>query len=74
MSISPQLLHKIREQRYRGSSYASIPTCTAEINQAREVFLKYGIPVVDTDGKSIEETSVQVTRLVDIPKQHWRTA
>jgi regulator of PEP synthase PpsR (kinase-PPPase family) len=73
LTTSPQLLHKIREQRYRGSSYASISTCTAELNQAKEIFLKYSIQVLNTDGRSIEETAVQVTQMVDIPKQHWRT-
>ena len=33
---------------------------------------KYGIPVVNTGGKSIEETAVQVTQLVGISKSSWR--
>lgn len=73
LTSSPQLLHKIREQRYSGSSYASIANCANEINLAKQIFLKYSIPVVSTDGKSIEEVSVQVTQLVDIPKKQWRS-
>lgn len=73
LSCSPQLLHKIREQRYGGSSYASIATCANELNLAKQIFLKYSIPIVETDGKSIEETAVQVTQLVDIPAKHWRS-
>jgi len=72
LMLSPQLLHKIREQRYGGSSYAKLSTCIAELSQAKEIYLRYGIPTLDTDGKSIEETAVQVTQLVDIPKKHWR--
>ena len=73
LTISPHLLHKIREQRYRGSTYAKIATCTDELNQAKQIYLKYGIPFVDTDGKSIEETAVQVTQLVGISKRKWPT-
>jgi [pyruvate, water dikinase]-phosphate phosphotransferase / [pyruvate, water dikinase] kinase len=73
LTSSPQLLHKIREQRYSGSSYASIANCANELNLAKQIFLKYSIPVVSTDGKSIEEISVQVTQLVDIPKKQWRS-
>ena len=73
LTTSPQLLHKIREQRYGGSTYAKISTCANELNQAKQIFLKYKIPVVETDGKSIEETAVQVTQFVQIPKQQWRS-
>ena len=73
LTCSPQLLHKIREQRYGGSSYAKIATCANELNLAKQIFLKYSIPIVETDGKSIEEAAVQVTQLVDIPIKQWRS-
>ena len=73
LTTSPQLLHRIREQRYSGSSYARLTTCTHELNQAQAIYLKYGIPTVNTDGRSIEETSAQVTQLVEIPRHSWRT-
>jgi len=73
LTTSPQLLHKIREQRYSGSNYAKVSTCASELSQAKQIYMKYNIPVVETDGKSIEETSVQVTQLVDIPKLTWRS-
>lgn len=73
LMTSPQLLNKIREQRYQGSTYAKLSTCSTELNQAREIFMRYNIPQLDTGGKSIEETSVQVTQLVNIPRKQWRT-
>lgn len=72
LMTSPQLLHRIREQRYSGSTYAKLSTCATELNQTKEIFLKYGIPSLKTDGQSIEETSVQVTQLVNIPRKQWR--
>ena len=71
---SPQLLHKIREQRYSGSTYAKLSTCSTEINQAKQIYMQYSIPLLETDGKSIEETAVQVTQLVNIPRKQWRTS
>ncbi|MDH3328975.1 MAG: pyruvate, phosphate dikinase/phosphoenolpyruvate synthase regulator [Desulfobulbaceae bacterium] len=72
LTTSPQLLHQIRDKRYSGSNYAKISTCTRELNQAEQIFIKYGIRVVNTSGKSIEETAVQVTQLVGISKSRWR--
>lgn len=69
---SPQLLHKIREQRYSGSTYAKLSTCTTELNQTKEIYRKYGIQTLETDGKSIEETAVQVTQMANIPRKKWR--
>ncbi|WP_456386538.1 pyruvate, water dikinase regulatory protein [Desulfolithobacter sp.] len=74
LSTSPQLLHRVREKRYSGSRYASISTCSRELQQAEQMYQRYGIPVVHTDGKSIEEISVQVTQLVGISRKKWRRA
>jgi len=72
LTTTPELLHQIRDKRYSGSNYAKISTCTHELYQSEQIFKKYGIPVVNTQGKSIEETSVQVTQLVGISKSRWR--
>jgi len=72
LTTSPQLLHQIRDKRYRGSNYAKMSTCARELGQAEHIFMKYGIKTVHTEGKSIEETSVQVTQLVGISKSRWR--
>ena len=74
LMTSPQLLHKIREQRYSGSTYAKLSTCSTEINQAKQIYMQYNIPLLETDGKSIEETAVQVTQIVNIPRKQWRTS
>jgi regulator of PEP synthase PpsR (kinase-PPPase family) len=72
LTTSPQLLHQIRKKRYSNSTYAKLSTCSNELNQAQEIFIKYNIPSVRTDGKSIEEAAVQVTQLVGISKKKWR--
>ena len=72
LTISPQYLHKIREKRYPGSTYAKLSTCKEELQQAEQLFLQHGIKTVKTDGKSIEELSVQVTQLLGISKKKRR--
>ncbi|CAK8720200.1 Putative phosphoenolpyruvate synthase regulatory protein [Candidatus Electrothrix aarhusensis] len=69
LTISPQFLHKIREERYKGSNYAQLATCRAEIRQADQLYMQHGIKTVNTEGKSIEELSVQVTQLLGISKK-----
>ena len=62
LTTTPELLRSIREKRYPGSNYAKINTCREEIQQAEQIFLKYKIPVISSAGKSIEETSTQVSQ------------
>lgn len=62
LSTSPQTLHVFRENRYKGSKYAMLSTCLKEISQASKIFQKYAIPVVFTDGSSIEEIATQISQ------------
>jgi [pyruvate, water dikinase]-phosphate phosphotransferase / [pyruvate, water dikinase] kinase len=66
LSTSPQMLHMFRENRYQGSRYADLSTCMRELNQAREIFRKYSIPVIFSDGRSIEETATQITQALQL--------
>jgi regulator of PEP synthase PpsR (kinase-PPPase family) len=72
LTISAQYLHKIREKRYPGSTYAKLSTCSSELRQAEQLFLQHGIKTLKTDGRSIEELSVQVTQLLGISKKKWK--
>ncbi len=72
LTISAAFLHRIREKRYPGSTYARLSTCTNELKQAEQLFMQHGIKTLQTDGRSIEELSVQVTQLLGISKKKWR--
>ena len=69
LTISPQFLHRIREERYKGSSYARLATCRTETRQAEQLYMRHGIKVLNTEGKSIEELAVQITQLLGISKK-----
>ncbi|OQX10961.1 MAG: phosphoenolpyruvate synthase regulatory protein [Desulfobulbaceae bacterium A2] len=58
LTTSPQVLHEFREKRYGGSRYARLDTCTQELEQAQRIFERYKIPVIATNGRSIEEIAV----------------
>jgi len=62
LSTNPAILHFAREKRYKGSSYAKLETCSGELNQANQIFLNYNIPIIISDGRSIEETATQVAQ------------
>ena len=62
LSTTPETLHFAREKRYQGSSYAKLETCSGELNQANQIFLNYNIPIIISDGRSIEETATQVAQ------------
>lgn len=64
LTISPQRLANIREKRRAGSSYADLNQCRAEINQAMELFKRYGLDVLDTTSSSIEELAARIIQVV----------
>jgi len=72
LTISAHYLHKIRQKRYPDSTYAKLSTCRTELKQAEQLFMQHGIKTLKTDGRSIEELSVQVTQLLGISKKKWR--
>jgi len=69
LSTNPQLLNRYREKRYQGSNYARLSTCSDEIHKANQIYMNYRIPVVMTDGKSIEETATQVAQTLNLKKK-----
>lgn len=70
LTTSPEQLRNAREKRYQGSKYARLSTCVEELKQAEQIYLKFHIPVVSTEGKSIEETATQVMQEMGISKKY----
>ncbi|MFV0439514.1 MAG: pyruvate, water dikinase regulatory protein [Desulfopila sp.] len=68
LSSTPEMLHSFRQQRYAGSTYAQISTCTTELKQSALIFQTYQLPVVFSNGRSIEETATQVVQMLRLQK------
>lgn len=60
LSISPERLAQIRQERQPDSAYAALNTCRGELRQAEALFKKYGIPYLDTTSMSIEEIAASI--------------
>jgi regulator of PEP synthase PpsR (kinase-PPPase family) len=60
LTIEPERLHQIREERRPGSRYASVAQCTYELRAAEQLFERFGIPFLDTTDCSIEEIASRV--------------
>ena len=64
LSISPERLSEIRNERRPGSNYAKLENCRYEINEATDMMRRQSIPWVLTTSKSIEEIATTVLQTI----------
>ena len=60
LTIQPERLHQIREERRADSKYASLAYCRYEIAEAEKMMRREGIRWLDSSTKSIEEISTTI--------------
>ena len=60
LTIQPERLAQIREERRPNSKYASLLNCRAEVSDAEKMMRREGIQWLDSSTKSIEEISTTV--------------
>ena len=60
LTIQPERLREIREERRPGSKYAALDTCRYEVREAENLMQHEGIPMLDTTSKSIEEIATTI--------------
>ncbi|MGZ8219809.1 pyruvate, water dikinase regulatory protein [Methylomagnum sp.] len=60
LTMNPERLHRLREERKAGSRYASLGRCREEIRAAVGLFKSAGIPCLDTSNLSVEEIGTRV--------------
>jgi len=60
LTINPDRLHRIREERRPASKYAALENCRHEVREAEYLMEHAGIPVLDTTAKSIEEIATTI--------------
>ena len=64
LTCSPNYLHNIREKRYAGSTYASLANCTRELQQAKQLYMRHNLKILNVEGRSIEELAVQAIQAI----------
>ncbi len=60
LTIDPERLSQIRNERRPGSKYASLENCRMEVNSAEEMMRRESIPSLSTTTKSIEEIATTI--------------
>ena len=60
LTIQPERLREIREERRPGSKYAALDNCRYEVREAEALMMREGIPTLDTTTKSIEEIATTI--------------
>jgi [pyruvate, water dikinase]-phosphate phosphotransferase / [pyruvate, water dikinase] kinase len=67
LTIQPQRLQLVRNERRPGSRYSTLTNCQFEVRAAEALLRQEGVPYLDTTSKSIEEIAATIlhdTRLV----------
>ena len=60
LTIQPERLREIREERRPGSKYAALENCRFEVREAEHLMEGERIPMIDTTTKSIEEIATTI--------------
>jgi hypothetical protein len=72
LTIKPVPLSRIRRQRRPDSDYSSLEICQQELETAKLMFAKAGVPMFDTTDTSIEEISSRVVRALGLARERVR--
>jgi len=65
LTIAPEQLHKIRQERRPDSNYAALDTCRQEVAAAERMMRREGIEWFDMTSSSIEEIAVQIIQAIN---------
>ena len=60
LTIDPQRLHQIRNERLSASRYASLEQCTFEVSSVENIYQRERIPFLNTSSMSIEEIATSI--------------
>ncbi len=66
LSIAPERLSEIRNERRPGSKYASLENCRYEVNEAEAMMRREGIRWLSSTAKSIEEISTTILQEIKV--------
>ncbi len=71
LTIAPERLAQIREERRAGSKYASILNCRYEVNEAEMMMKREGIRWLSSTTKSIEEIATTVLQEIKPDRREY---
>jgi len=71
LSIDPQRLSEIRNERRPGSKYAALENCRYEVNEAESLMRREGIKWLSSTHKSIEEIATTILQDVRMDRENY---
>src|ERR1039457_4880368 len=71
LSIAPDRLSEVRNERRPGSKYASLENCRYEINEAEKMMRREGIRWMSSTAKSIEEIATMILQEIKSEKRAY---
>jgi regulator of PEP synthase PpsR (kinase-PPPase family) len=69
LTIDPERLHQIRQERKPNSKYASLDTCRFEVEEAEALMRHVGVTYLDTSTKSIEEIASTILQSAHLTRR-----
>lgn len=69
LTIAPERLREIRQQRRPDSAYAKLENCRYEIERAESLMRREGIRWINSTTRSIEEIAITILRDIKIERQ-----
>lgn len=66
LTLLPERLAQIREERRPGSAYASLDSCRRELHAAERLLSTRGITIVDSTQRSVEEIAALLKQSLDV--------
>ena len=69
LTIDPDRLHQIRQERRPGSRYAELQQCRDEVQRAESLFRQHAVPFVSTTGVSIEEIGTSILQRTGVRRE-----
>ena len=69
LTIAPERLARIRNERRPDSRYASLDNCRYEVDQAERLMRRYGVRWVNSTTRSIEEIAAQILHDVKLTRR-----
>ena len=69
LTIDPERLSAIRQERKANSRYASIGRCEDEVRLSQSLYKRYRVPLLNTTSFSIEEISTKIIAKMGIPRR-----
>ncbi len=69
LTIAPQRLSAIRNERRPNSRYSSLRQCADEVRMVESIYRKYGIPNINSTHYSVEEISTRILAKMGIKRK-----